>query len=134
MIYYTVEPRCVEVELIEYFTSKQLNIRVVRNKLKVKATINGTSVYFVISKRYASEILMCLGFDHYNCLKSDINMWVMLVVQYITPQINKIAQMKHTIINNIRNERSEIVRQHHTGSNSIFYDVVNGPCSHVRYP
>ena len=134
MIYYTVEPRCVEVELIEYFTSKQLNIRVVRNKLKVKATINGTSVYFVISKRDASEILMCLGFDHYNCLKSDINMWVMLVVQYITPQINKIAQMKHKIINNIRNEKSEIVRQHHTGSNSIVYDVVNGPCSHVRYP
>jgi hypothetical protein len=35
-VYYTVEPRCVEVELIEYFTSKQLNIRVVRNKLKNK--------------------------------------------------------------------------------------------------
>jgi len=72
MIYHTVEPRCVEVELIEYFTSKQLNIRVVRNKLKVKATINGTSVYFVISKRDAFDISMCLGFDHSTIVSSQI--------------------------------------------------------------
>jgi hypothetical protein len=47
-----------------------------------------TSVYFVISKRDASENSMCLGFDHYNCLKSDINMWVMTTRMFNCFEVN----------------------------------------------